>query len=97
MAESLGVEAKGALVSQVTRGGPSADAGLKSGDIVLKVNGHEVSGANDLTRQVALVQAGGVLKLDVKRDGHAMTVSIKSGVRPDEDKLAQNDDGQRNR
>jgi serine protease Do len=97
VAEGLGVEAKGALVSQVTRGGPSADAGLKSGDIVLKVNGHEVTGANDLTRQVALVQAGGLLKLDVKRDGHAMTVSVKSGARPDEDKLAQNDDGQRNR
>jgi serine protease Do len=92
MAKSLGIEAKGALVAQVTRGGPSFDAGLKQGDIVLKINGHDIDGANTLTRQVAMVQAGGALKLDITRDGHPMSLTVKSGQRPDEDKLALNDD-----
>lgn len=88
IAEGLGVEAKGALVADIVKGGPAQAAGLQSGDIVLKVDGHEVSGASDLTRQVGIAKVGGALRLDIRRDGRPMQISVRPGERPDEDKLA---------
>jgi serine protease Do len=94
MAESLGLPNKtGALVADVVPDGPSAHAGLRTGDLVLKVGGHAVTSADDLTRQVALAKAGDNIPLEIRRDGHEQTVTIRSGLRPAEDKLALNDDG----
>jgi serine protease Do len=92
IAESLGVPAhQGALVADVTPDGPSAKAGVKSGDLVLAVDGHAVASAADLTRQVALVHAGDEIRLKVRRDGAIRDIAVRSGVRPSEIKLARND------
>ena len=53
-AASLGLnEPKGALVTEVTRRGPAAEAGLKNGDAILSVNGNKVADSRDLARQIA--------------------------------------------
>jgi serine protease Do len=92
IAEGLGVKAKdGALVADVVRGGPSDRAGLRSGDIVLKVEGVDVHSATDLTRQVALAKAGSAIHMTIRRDGREQQLAVTSGVRPSEDKLAFND------
>ena len=92
IAESLGVPArKGALVADLTPGGPSARAGLKSGDLVLSVNDHAVASAADLTRQVALARAGDALRLQIRRDGQVRDIEVRSGVRPSEAVLAKAD------
>jgi serine protease Do len=92
IADSLGVAAhKGALVADVTPGGPSATAGLRSGDLVLEVDGHPVISASDLTRQVALAHAGQSLQLQIRRDGAVRELVVRSGVRPSEVSLARND------
>jgi serine protease Do len=89
IADSLGMkDHDGALVADVTAGGPSAAAGLKSGDLVLSLNGHAVTSASDLTRQVALAHAGEDLRLTVRRDGAIRDISVRSGVRPSEVALA---------
>jgi serine protease Do len=91
IAESLGLPAaKGALVADTTPGGPSQAAGLQAGDIVLKVNGREVAGASDLTRQVGLAQPGDTIALDVRRDGQIKRLTIRSAARPSEQELADN-------
>ena len=91
IAESLGLGArKGALVSDLTPDGPSEHAGLKPGDLVLKVDGHDVANGADLTRHVALAHAGDVIHLEVRRDGKVQQVDIHSGVRPSEAQLARN-------
>jgi serine protease Do len=88
IAESLGVAAKhGALVSDVTAGGPSSQAGLQAGDLVEQVDGHAVTSASDLTRQVALAHGGDVVRLQVRRDGAAREIDVRSGVRPTEASL----------
>ncbi len=66
----------------MTPDGPSARAGLQSGDLVLKVNGHAVTSANDLTRQVALARAGETIRLDIRRDGAVRQIAVRSGTRP---------------
>ncbi len=94
IADSLGLHGgKGALVSEVTAGGPSDEAGLKPGDVVVELDGHAVGSAADLTRQVAAVSPGQAIRLQVLRDGHAKDISIRSGVRPSEQELAENDAG----
>jgi serine protease Do len=92
IAESLGIPGqKGALVAQVSDGGPSAAAGLRSGDLVLSVDGHPVASAADLTRQVALAHAGEALQLKIRRDGRVQEVAVRSGVRPSDVTLARAD------
>ena len=93
IAESLGIAKSGALVGDVTPGGPSDTAGVKSGDLILKVDGHAVTGASDLTRQVGMVRAGDTIHLEVRRDGQTRDVAVRSGVRPSEDQVAANSSG----
>jgi serine protease Do len=92
IAESMGLKVKkGALVASTTPGGPAARAGLQTGDLVTKIDGHEVSTQTDLTRQVALVSPGQEMHLTVLRDGRTQEVTVRSGERPSEEALAKND------
>jgi serine protease Do len=64
-AASLGLgEAKGALVSEVTTSGPAADAGIKTGDTILSVNGTKIADSRDLARQIATYAPG--TKVDIR-------------------------------
>jgi serine protease Do len=90
IAESLGVSDKqGALVASLTPGGPSERAGLRTGDLILKVDGRDVASASDLTRRVGLVRPGEEVRLQVKRDGRLQDVVIRSGERPSEEVVAR--------
>ncbi|MEI9965634.1 MAG: PDZ domain-containing protein [Caulobacteraceae bacterium] len=82
---------KGALVAELTPGGPAEKAGVQPGDVVIGVNGHPVTSSSDLTRQVAASHSGDVLHLQVMRGGKPTSVDVRSGVRPAESQLAQND------
>jgi serine protease Do len=90
IAESLGLKGKGALVAELTPGGPAAQAGLKPGDLVTKVDGQPIESATDLTRAVGRVHSGDTIRLEIRRDGRTQEVTIRSGLRPSEDQLAQN-------
>ena len=91
ISESIGLGGrKGAMVSDLTPGGPSETAGLRPGDVVLAVNGHDVGSASELTRQVALAHAGDLVHLQVRREGRVQEVAVKSGTRPSEAILAKN-------
>jgi len=88
IADSLGVPAKhGALVANVTPGGPSSQAGLRPGDLIESIDGHGVSSASDLTRQVALAHAGEVVHLKVRRGGVVRQINVRSAIRPTEASL----------
>ncbi|MFN3513638.1 MAG: Do family serine endopeptidase [Phenylobacterium sp.] len=92
MAEAQGMgDQRGAIVTAVVPGGPSARAGLQSGDIVTSVNGRRVRTSSELTREVAKAAAGDNLRLEVVRGGQRRTVDVRSGVRPSERELAAND------
>jgi serine protease Do len=91
IADSLGLKGKGALVAEVTEGGPAAAAGVQTGDVVLQVNGQAIATASDLTRAVGLARAGEPIRLQVRRDGQVRDITVRSGLRPSEDSLAAND------
>jgi serine protease Do len=77
IAQSLGLpKTYGALVSSVTPKSPSADAGLKTGDIITDFNGREVSEMRRLPRMVAETAVGSKVTLGVWRDGKARTMTM---------------------
>ncbi len=91
LADSMGMKTtNGALVAALTDGGPAERGGLKVGDVVLGVNGHAVSSASDLTRQVAFAHPDDVLQLRVLRGGQEQVIAVRAGLRPSEDELAAN-------
>jgi serine protease Do len=92
MAEAQGLGSqKGAIVSDTVPGGPSARAGLLSGDVIVSVNGVAVKTNTELTREVAKAKPGDTLRLDVIREGKHHAIEIRSGIRPSEKDLASND------
>ena len=60
---------EGALVANVERGSAAEKAGLKSGDVVRKVNGQPIIGSGDLPGTLAVAKPGDKVALDVWRDG----------------------------
>jgi serine protease Do len=92
MAEAQGLgDQKGAIVSDLVAGGPSARAGLLPGDVVVAINGVSVKTSSELTREVAKAKPGDALRLDVIHDGKRKTIEVRSGIRPSEKDLASND------
>jgi serine protease Do len=79
LAEALGgvPEGGGALIAEVVEGSPAAQAGLKRGDVVRKVDGEAVTGAGPLRNRVALRGAGTRVKLEIWREGKTMEVDVR--------------------
>ena len=91
IAESLGMhEPKGALVAELTPGGPAEKGGLQSSDVIVELNGHVVGNATELTRLVGQTHTGDLIHLKVLRGGKPMMIDVRSGLRPSETQLAQN-------
>jgi serine protease Do len=75
MAESLGLKfASGAIVDDAMPGTPAAQAGLKSGDVITKLNGKAIEDAADLTRRITSFKPGDKIDLAIVRDGAEMTL-----------------------
>ena len=77
IADGLGLKAAGgALVDQAEPGTPAAEAGLKSGDVITKLNGQAITDAADLTRHIASLKPGDKVEISYLRDGAEKTVSL---------------------
>ncbi|MFM5930471.1 MAG: Do family serine endopeptidase [Novosphingobium sp.] len=95
VADSLGLSHnKGEIIQGVQPGGGAAAAGLQPGDIVLKVNGKDVTPEQTLSYIVANTPPGSRIPLDIIREGKRMTVTATVGKRPSEEELAQQNFGQ---
>ncbi len=74
IAENLGLKsAAGAIVDKVMPGTPAAEAGLKTGDVITKLNGKDIAEASDLTLQVGMLKPGAKVQLTYVRDGSEKT------------------------
>jgi serine protease Do len=104
LAESLGLkDRRGALVADVQPGSPAAKAGLRNGDVIIRVNGDAVEDANRLTFKVGAIPPGSKVELDVIRDGENRTIrattaertasALRGDVSGGPEALASNDDG----
>jgi serine protease Do len=84
LADSFGLKnPQGALVSSVEESGPAGKAGIKSGDVVLRFNGKEISRSSDLAAQVADIKPGSKAKLEIWRNGSTKNLDVTVGEMKD--------------
>ena len=89
IAAALGLpKDRGELISRVEPGQAADKAGVKQGDVVVRVNSRDVTPDDTLSYLVAKAQPGSQVRLDIIRDGKPMTVTVVSGTRPSEEALA---------
>jgi Do/DeqQ family serine protease len=75
-------EERGVLVFGVMPNSPAAKAGLKSGDVILKINNQEVKTADQVQQAVEGSSVGGTLQLEIRRNGQSVSVSVQPGAFP---------------
>jgi serine protease Do len=75
----------GALVSEVSPDSPAAKAGLKRGDVILKLNGTPVEGENDLRLRISQTPPGTDVKLQISRDGKLQDVTVDLAEFPEKE------------
>jgi serine protease Do/serine protease DegQ len=68
---------QGAVVTGVAPDSPAARAGLKPGDIVVKVNGREARSANDVRNAIGVLRVGEEVRLQVQRGGSTRAVTLR--------------------
>jgi serine protease Do len=64
----------GAVVSQVSPGGPAEKAGVKAGDVVIEFNGRPITDTTELQKMVAAIKPGTSVGLKVMRNGKEQTL-----------------------
>ena len=74
-----GAPSHGALVANLIKGGPADKAGLKSGDVVLSLDGHDVRSAHDLAVKVVSMAPGSKGTFTVLRDGKTLSLPVTIG------------------
>jgi len=76
-AESLGIsDRRGALVSDVTSGGPAEKAGIRSGDVIVGFDGKEIRDQHELPQVVALTKPGKTVDVRLIRGGKETAVPV---------------------
>jgi serine protease Do len=80
---------RGEFVQSVEAGGPAEKAGMKVGDVVLSVDGKDVTPDQTLSYIIANLPPGSRTPIVLLRDGKRMTLTATVGKRPPEDQLAQ--------
>jgi serine protease Do len=89
IADALGIDGTdGTLVASVTRDSPADKAGLKAGDVILKMNGVAVEGPRALSLAVADLAVGSDVPLTIRRDGKTEELSVRIGLHPRQAALA---------
>jgi len=82
--EAFGVPAgAGVLVSSVVPDSAAAKAGLKAGDVIVKLAGKEVASVADIRRTLASYRAGERVALELIRNRDTQTVELELGAAPD--------------
>jgi putative serine protease PepD len=72
-------EVVGAQIQEVSPGGAAADGSLRTGDIIIAINGLPVTGKTDLTAQVRALPAGAEAEITYVRDGKRAETTVTLG------------------
>ncbi|MGZ5932811.1 MAG: Do family serine endopeptidase [Rhizomicrobium sp.] len=84
IANSLGISVpNGVLLRSVYPGGPAANAGLKTGDVIFSVDGLPVNDIQSLNYRIATHKAGDVVKMHVHLGKQAADVAVTLALPPE--------------
>jgi len=86
VAKSLGLDRPmGALITEVLEDTPAKDAGLKSGDVILSVDGEAVDLSSDLPFMIGRRKGGDKVELKVWRDRKELDIEVTLALLPDDE------------
>ena len=82
MVKALGLpNAKGVLIGSVLSGEPAEKAGMRAGDVIIRISQSDVASSSELLRVVADIKPGTEVKVALLRDGRELTVNVELGER----------------
>ena len=73
---------KGTLIARVVRNSPAATAGIKSGDIIVSVNGKKVQTVNEVQQAVETTKIGTSIGVQVRRNGQDVALDVTPVAAP---------------
>ncbi|MBE3582045.1 MAG: trypsin-like peptidase domain-containing protein [Thermoanaerobacteraceae bacterium] len=83
IAAYLGISnVQGVLIREVVSGGPAAKAGLRTGDVILQVDGQAVNSATELVKLIQQKQIGQTIQLVIFRRGGRVNVTVTLAEKP---------------
>jgi serine protease Do len=90
IAAALGLpKGGGELVRSIVPGGAAARAGIQQGDVIVRVNGQQITPEQTVSYLVANTTIGSRVPIELIRNGKRMTVTAMVAERPTEEALAK--------
>jgi serine protease Do len=83
---------QGVILTKIEEGSPADKAGLKSGDVVLELNGKKVRNASELISMISSRAPGAKITFTIQREGEKKKIPVTIGERKEEIAKAQNGD-----
>ena len=86
IASGLGLERpRGALVTQIVKGGPAYKSGLQPGDVITKFDGKTLEDSSDLPLLATMGGIGRAVPIELLRDGEVRSASVTLSAMPGDD------------
>ncbi len=83
LAESFKLgKAQGVLISEVVRGSPASQSGIRAGDILVAIDDKPLADSSTMLDTISAIPPGKVVVLKLLRNEHEVVVQIKVGKRP---------------
>jgi membrane-associated protease RseP (regulator of RpoE activity) len=70
-------DVRGAVITLIDHDAPAGQIGLKVNDVVIKLNGQAIEGAEQLRRMLREIPAGHRVSLEISRDGNIQTLAVE--------------------
>ena len=70
-------DVRGAVITLIDHDAPAGQIGLKVNDVVVKLNGQVIEGAEQLRRMLREIPAGHKVSLEISRDGNIQTLAVQ--------------------
>ncbi len=74
----------GVLVTEVTPGGPAAQAGIEEGDVILDIDGQRIGRENSFAEVLFAHEPGETVEATVQRGDEQLEIAVTLGERPPE-------------
>jgi len=83
LAESFKLgDLKGVLITEVILNSPASQAGIKTGDILIAIDGNPILGWSTMLETVANLPPGKIASIKLIRNGKSISMPTKIGKRP---------------
>ncbi|MFK7891426.1 MAG: Do family serine endopeptidase [Granulosicoccus sp.] len=84
LADAFGVSSRyGVIIGRLQENSPAEQGGLLAGDVITRIDNRRITDIGALRNRIGLVRLGQELKVDLVRDGQAMTLMVSVGELPE--------------